>query len=690
MIVVEKSPEFANIFRWNAGLTLLRRDSAAAALLEDRQFFIDDPLLLEIMVLLTAPHREDDLYAKLCPRYAPEAISFALEDLCRNRLITTSASQLTSRNAAAFWDTISCAGPKTPIQVVSLIPRFGPAIETMLKANGVAVEPEAERLLLVTGDYLDPEVKRVCAGRTLLPVRPAGAELWIGPLLGPAGPVCWECLSYWLKLRRWPEYAVTGMNHRARQAVNSIVGLPSWMTSTCGLIATAATLWSADSETPFLAQLCIWSASGFSWSRHVATARANCPVCPKPSREQQFAQMRDSRTGLLQKLRTSPDKIGSVHLAHATALLPLGIDRAPLPPFSADGHGASGTEAVERCTAEAIERYSSVYVGDEALIRSTIREVDGIAPNDVLLLSQRQYLSRGTFNQSSAARYLIPEPFDSDSKTAWVKARRLTGTGERFLPAALVYLGYPFRGEPVFALPDTNGCAAADTLPHALLNAILELIERDAMAVWWYNRLHRPGLDGEAFIDLELSAAKETLKAQGRTLEILDITHDLRIPCAVAVTTDDSGRDVVLGSAAATSWLAAAKKAVRELLQMWYWGRELARSTTDQRHRRLSLEQHPFLTPLERIGVNSEAVTPSIEHATSSCLEALRGAGLEAFVVELTRPELAYPAVRVVVPGLRPVVPNFALGRLYRVPTRAGWTDRELLEEQMNPEPCPL
>jgi bacteriocin biosynthesis cyclodehydratase domain-containing protein len=306
MTVVEKSPEFANIFRWNAGLTLLRRDSAAAALLEDRQFFIDDPLLLEILELLTAPHRKDDLYGKLCPPYTPEAVSFALEDLCRNRLITTSASQLTSRNAAAFWDTISCAGPKNPIQVVSLIPRFGPAIEAMLKANGVPVEPDAERLLLVAADYLEPEVERLSAGRTLLPVRPTGAELWIGPLLGDAGPVCWKCLSYWLKLRSWPEYAVTGMNPVARQTVTFMPGLPSWMTSTCGLIATAASLWSAGADTPFLTQLCISGASGFSWSMHVTAARANCLVCPKPSREQQFAQMRDSRTGLLQKLRTSP------------------------------------------------------------------------------------------------------------------------------------------------------------------------------------------------------------------------------------------------------------------------------------------------------------------------------------------------------------------------------------------------
>ena len=74
-------------------------------------------------------------------------------------------------------------------------------------------------------------------------MKPAGTEIWIGPLLLP-GSICWECLSYWLSLRRWPEIAVLG--RIPEFFTDTSVGwLPSTLTLAAGLIATAATLLAA-------------------------------------------------------------------------------------------------------------------------------------------------------------------------------------------------------------------------------------------------------------------------------------------------------------------------------------------------------------------------------------------------------------------------------------------------------------
>ena len=48
---------------------------------------------------------------------------------------------------------------------------------------------------------------------------------------------------------------------------------------------------------------------------------------------------------------------------------------------------------------------------------------------------------------------------------------------------------------------DSNGCAAGNTLEEAIVQGFLELVERDAYAIWWYNRLQRAEVDLDQFDD---------------------------------------------------------------------------------------------------------------------------------------------------------------------------------------------
>ena len=77
----------------------------------------------------------------------------------------------------------------------------------------------------------------------------------------------------------------------------------------------------------------------------------------------------------------------------------------------------------------------------------------------------------------------------------------------------------------VFLLPEKrclrhgfNGCAAGNTLEEAIVQGFLELVERDAYAIWWYNRLQRPELDLGQFDDFYVRDLQKQLAHTGRRL----------------------------------------------------------------------------------------------------------------------------------------------------------------------------
>jgi oxazoline/thiazoline synthase len=59
--------------------------------------------------------------------------------------------------------------------------------------------------------------------------------------------------------------------------------------------------------------------------------------------------------------------------------------------------------------------------------------------------------------------------------------------------------------------------------------------------------------------------------------------------------------------------------------------------------------------------------------------------GIEVLVLDQTRPDVGFPVVRVVAPGLRHFWARFGPGRLYDVPVREGWLSQSLDEGEMNP-----
>jgi ribosomal protein S12 methylthiotransferase accessory factor len=134
----------------------------------------------------------------------------------------------------------------------------------------------------------------------------------------------------------------------------------------------------------------------------------------------------------------------------------------------------------------------------------------------------------------------------------------------------------------------------------------------------------------------------------------------------------------------------AARKAISELTQNWFWSsHNRGVEAQDAWVRRATAESHLYLNPLGS-APPGPTFGGSPKAAIKLCLERLRDAGMEAFTIDLTRPEIGLPVCRAIAPGLRHCWMRFAPGRLYDVPVRMGWRNRALSESQLNRDGCPL
>jgi len=67
-----------------------------------------------------------------------------------------------------------------------------------------------------------------------------------------------------------------------------------------------------------------------------------------------------------------------------------------------------------------------------------------------------------------------------------------------------------------------------------------------------------------------------------------------------------------------------------------------------------------------------------------TCRKLAAKQGIEILILDQTRPDVGFPVVRVVAPGLRHFWARFGPGRLYDVPVREGWLSRPRREEELN------
>ncbi|POF27928.1 YcaO-like family protein [Roseibium marinum] len=332
-------------------------------------------------------------------------------------------------------------------------------------------------------------------------------------------------------------------------------------------------------------------------------------------------------------------------------------------PASAGGRGVSLREAFESCLGEAAEYLSFIERKDDPLTILSSAQPPSVTPG-----IPEDWLRGG----------LGVEPEESLGLYDLVGVRSLY-TGEPVtLPLELV-LRRPAHKRNGERAAHSNGVASGVTTSDAVRSGLLELIERDAMVLWWYGgQTPRTITNGAAWGEEFLSFITCCRPASSRNCWFLELTTDIQVPVFAALSSRVDGSQVVAGFAADQDSRRAAKRAFLEMCQM-----ELAQQISadkpsylpddrlsDQdriwieREKQLSLDNFPRLKraasveTLSAVARGGEATGP---------VEAVAQIGLEAFWVDLTRPEVDIATVRTLVPGLQATDASWVSTRLSEV-----------------------
>lgn len=711
---------------------------------DHEQHLLKGALYTHIVPLIDGRRTVAQLQDALSGAVTAAEVSFVVQALSRRGLVVEAAESSPQR---AMWHELGTSPDDAHARIKAAsvaVCGMGTGVDPVvfsdaLLAEGieVALVPEgASLLLVVTDDYLDPAlaVRNADALRTGQPwvlVRPMGRAVWLGPQFRPDETACWECMAHALRLNR-PVERYLGTGQRPARAATA-----GSQAAAAGLAAHQIASMLAGVTS--LAALVTLDLKTLATQKHAVRRRPQCRVCGAPhlvrAAQEQPIELRESPTRYRadggHRVQRPAETVARLSplispLTGAIRLLePLeheGFDVMPVydsgpnlartsqnlfflkQAFRSRSGGKGKTDGQARASAlcEAIERYCCVYHGDEAITRATAskRGRGVLLPQDLLHFSEAQYRGRQAHNQTTQKpSQQIPEPFDPRAKVDWQAAWSLTHQRRRWLPAALCYYGFPIEEGPRFGWADSNGSAAGNTREEAIVQGFCELVERDCVAVWWYNRIQRPAVDLGSFDEPWLSRVVQQQAAIGRQVWALDLTHDLGMPAFAALSrrSGAGSEQIAVGFGAHLDPDIALSRAMTEMGQfMPYLGDGLAELPIADAEliewlttARLAENQHlrpSDAPPTRREGI-ADLSTGDLAEDVQRCVAMARDAGLETVVVDLTRPDIGLPVVRVVVPGLRHFWARSGPGRLYEVPVALGWLAEPTREAWLNPIP---
>jgi bacteriocin biosynthesis cyclodehydratase domain-containing protein len=708
---------------------------------EDRKFLLHGELYCALASAIGEGGKSfRDLVRELEPRFPSDAIHEALKRLLDRRYILP-ASRSSASAVAAYWASLGLS-PETAeknlrkcrVRIQSIDVQGATELDVALRGLGVRVVKRSPDLTVtLVSDYLEERLaelnrEHLSDHSPWLLVQPSGIFPLVGPVLRPGESACWTCLAD--RMRRNREIRAHLDRGQARcVAVSPLVRHPLGQSAIQLAAVETAKAIATDFRTELRDHIISLDLLGSTIVKHYVAARPQCPSCGRKKLRGRRRAPVPLELGAGGKLvmtsggyRTvSPRATVARFRKHVSPLtgvvsrlerieadLPLNTNYYAAHNFSAPaktvnelraglsggsfGKGSTAEQGEASALMEAIERYSGIFQGDEIRVTRRFRDFpsgDAILPNDVLLFSDAQY-RRG---QASTPDFdsQMPAPFDRSAKIEWSPVWSLRDKRFKYLPTSLLYFFYTGPGH---IDADSNGCAAGNTLEEAIVQGFLELVERDAYAIWWYNRLQRPAVDLGQLDDFYVRDLQTQLAEAGRRLWVLDVTSDLGIPTFVAILhwMHDSQENIEFGSGAHFDARIALLRALTELnqfLSIGLMGGGTGEKSSLDGITPLRLRDHPFLTPTDdpmvQPGFGSKFGRLDTREQVTTCVRLAKRERLDFLVLDQTRADIDVPVVRVIVPGMRHFYRRFAPGRLYDVPVKLGLRDRPLSEDELNP-----
>lgn len=741
------------VFKRCFHVEVLKEDNAVFLLSERKHFLLTGRLYVELASFLDGCLSQSEIVRELRADFDEDLIRKTLSHMRQKGYVTEMDGEL-PEPVAAFWDlqNMDYKQARERLQCTEVSIRnfsgldTGPFVE-ILGQTGVSVIQEADRWVVFVDDYLQEELDEINrqalrSGKEWLLVKPTGALFWFGPVFVPHETACWECLANRLRGNREVESALQQITDFRGPFPVSRASLPTTLQAAFSMAATQTARWIVERDRfEYRGKIKTLDMITLETQAHVVTRRPQCPCCgwargadtekPAPmvfqSRKKAFTEDGGHRicspaetlkrydhlispiTGVVSELKpVFSDKGGLVTLymgAHKISDRYKDLDE--LRYFlrnKATGKGKSGVQCRASAFSEAIERYSALYQGNEFTIRKSFSQLGDAAihPEDYMLFSDAQYKDRSVWNHQYGGHQSVPERLDPNREIEWSPMWSMNQKAYKYFPSALCYLMYPKPSQKTWFVPESNGLAAGNVLEEAILQGFFEVVERDAVSIWWYNRLKMPGVDLESFRDPYYDALQDYYKSVGRELWVLDLTHDFNIPTFVALsrTTSGENENIIFGFGTHFDARIGISRALTEMNQFIYLladGRFFDRSAGERGHfmkrwfDTATVENQPYLFPDETAARRTpsdyvEAWSYDLLEDIERCIDISKGLSLEFLVHDMTRPDIGLNVVRVIVPGCRPLRARFGPGRLFEVPVNMGWLDKPLKESELNPE----
>ena len=348
---------------------------------------------------------------------------------------------------------------------------------------------------------------------------------------------------------------------------------------------------------------------------------------------------------------------------------------------------------------ESLERYSSCSWAAEELIWDTPAGLGDAA------IGPDRWPACSPTELADPQCGLIPS--DPRIPLRWVRGWSLTRGREVFVPAVLVYLKFPVRSPSErFINMVSTGTAAHSDLREAVLGGLLEVIERDAIALTWLQRLRLPEVVVDPAVLVPEAAEYHRVGTSTElTVHLRDATTDYGIPILYAVQTSEADTELsqVVAATCDLDPQRALAKIYRELASlrialrsharspraqevtgqdMTVVGGALADAAPSMRHVFDFLLEGPRpsrrLTDMGRPELRG--IRESSDDSLDRVVSALERVGSEAVVVDLTTDEARQVGMHVVKTLVPEAVPlsfshharYLATPRLYEAPRAMG------------------
>jgi bacteriocin biosynthesis cyclodehydratase domain-containing protein len=605
--------------------------------------------------------------------------------------------------------------------------------------------------VIVTNDYERKELQQInqaaiTSKQPWMLVKPYGVELWIGPIFLPNQTGCWECLRQRLRNNRPMNTFFQHQKQTEDLPPLPAASLPATQQIVANLTALEISKWLYFGQSEGLeGKIMTFDTFTCTTQSHVLVKRPQCPACGEKQ-----ARRRKTPTPILLQKRSNtcvttrggyrdvlPEETIERYQHHVSPIT--GVVQSLKPYYPSEGapiynyfsginvalrsktlfwlnyhiRGTNGGKGTTRSQAkagalcEAIERYSCTYQGEELYIIGSLKELgdDAIHPNVCMNFSAKQYQHREDTNKQCTKFYfLVPRLFDESLEMHWTPVYSLTNQTFKYLPSCFCYAQYPEEDEMnLFCYPDSNGNAAGNSIEEAILQGFLELVERDSVALWWYNMLRKPEVDVASFQYPYLTRVIDYYKTINRRIYVLDLTGDLNIPTfgAFSYHVDESNPAIIFGFGAHVDAKIALERAIVELNQILPIVNVAEADRIKGKYRikdayflewlhTATFDNQPYLLP-QANGPKKTAADyaplceANIYDSLIFCIETAANNGLETLVLDMTRPDVGLPVAKVIVPGMRHFWKRLAPGRLYDVPVNMGWLQAPLKEEELNP-----